>query len=191
MKQLGSAETAVRGNLISSLGMLLAVVVTLFAADLDLGFIFGGLLIGGVIGFIWAKKVQMTGMPELVAFFNGFGGLSSLLVGWAEFAKNPTFTLTEGVEGSPTFTAFAVVFAILIGGITFTGSMIAYLKLSGKMSGSAIVFPRQKIVNGLVFHWSDYRRRAFHRDSISAAAWCDHCSVAFNWCSRSYSNWRW
>lgn len=151
MKQLGSAETAVRGNLISSLGMLLAVVVTLFAADLDLGFIFGGLLIGGVIGFIWAKKVQMTGMPELVAFFNGFGGLSSLLVGWAEFAKNPTFALAEGVEGSPTFTAFAVVFAILIGGITFTGSMIAYLKLSGKMSGSAIVFPRQKIVNGLVF----------------------------------------
>ncbi len=151
MKQLGSAETAVRGNLISSIGMLLAVVVTLFAADLDLAYIFAGLLIGGAIGVIWAKKVQMTGMPELVALFNGFGGLSSLLVGWAEFAKNPSFAPPEGVEGSATFTAFAVVFAILIGGITFTGSMIAYLKLSGKMSGSAVTFPGQKIVNGLVF----------------------------------------
>ena len=147
MKQLGSAETAVRGNLISSIGMLLAVVVTLFKADLDLATIAGGILIGGAIGFIWAKKVQMTGMPELVALFNGFGGLSSLLVGWAEFAKDPTFAGSD----NPKFTAFAVVFAILIGGITFTGSMIAYLKLSGKMGGAAKIFPGQKALNALVF----------------------------------------
>ncbi|NNE90766.1 MAG: NAD(P)(+) transhydrogenase (Re/Si-specific) subunit beta [Verrucomicrobiales bacterium] len=152
IKMLGSANTAQRGNLISSIGMLIAVVATLFRGGMDYTWIIAGIVIGAGIGAFAAKKVQMTGMPELVALFNGFGGLSSLLVGWAEVAKNPEFTPPEGVSGySPTFTAFAVVFAILIGGITFTGSMIAYLKLSGKMGGSATVFPGQKIINALVF----------------------------------------
>ncbi|MDF2377526.1 MAG: NAD(P)(+) transhydrogenase (Re/Si-specific) subunit beta, partial [Verrucomicrobiales bacterium] len=77
----------------------------------------------------------------------GFGGLASLLVGWAEFAKTGSFDESE----FPIFTGCAVVFAVLVGGITFTGSMIAYLKLSGKMGGSATTFPGQKIVNLLLF----------------------------------------
>ena len=115
IKMLGSADTARRGNLTSSAGMLIAVIVTLLNRDvndgnsLSFGLIAVGLLIGAGIGMFAAKKVQMTGMPELVALFNGFGGLASLLVGWAEFAKEGNFNNSE----YPIFTAAAVVFAIL------------------------------------------------------------------------------
>ena len=141
IKMLGSASTAVRGNRISSLGMLLAVVVTLLRSGLDYQFIILGLIVGGIIGLIAAKRVQMTGMPELVALFNGFGGMASLLVGWSEFEKSLEFNW---------FLYLVVFIAILIGGITFSGSIIAYLKLSGKIGGSAIVFPLQKFINLLI-----------------------------------------
>ena len=147
IKMLGSADTARKGNLISAAGMLLAIVVTLLDSGLDYTWIIAGLLIGGAIGAVWAKRVQMTGMPELVALLNGFGGLGSLLVGWAEFARERDFASSD----YPLFTAFAVIFAILVGGITFTGSLVAYLKLSGKMSGSAMTFPYQKAINAAVF----------------------------------------
>lgn len=141
IKMLGSASTAVRGNRISSLGMLVAVIVTLTKGGLDYHYIIIGLIIGSVIGLVAAKKVQMTGMPELVALFNGFGGLASLLVGWSEFVK--------GGEGN-WFLYSVICIAILIGGITFTGSLVAYLKLSGKVGGNAVVFPFQKFINLLV-----------------------------------------
>ena len=141
IKMLGSASTAVRGNRISSLGMLLAVVVTLLRSGLDYQFIILGLIVGGIIGLIAAKRVKMTGMPELVALFNGFGGMASLLVGWSEFEKSLEFNW---------FLYLVVCIAILIGGITFSGSIIAYLKLSGKIGGSAIVFPLQKFINLLI-----------------------------------------
>ena len=147
IKMLGSADTARKGNLISSIGMLIAVIVTLLGSGLDYIWIVIGLIIGSGIGIVAAKRVQMTGMPELVALFNGFGGLASLLVGWSEFAHDPTFASSD----NPTFVGAAVVFAILVGGITFTGSLIAYLKLSGKMGGSATVFPGQKAINAVVF----------------------------------------
>lgn len=147
IKMLGSAGTARKGNLISAIGMLLAVVVTLLEGGLDYPWIVAGLLIGGAVGTFWAKRVQMTGMPELVALFNGFGGLASLLVGWAEYAREKDFTASD----YPTFTAFAVIFAILVGGITFTGSVVAFLKLSGKMSGSAMTFRGQKAINAIAF----------------------------------------
>lgn len=144
IKMLGSASTARRGNQISSLGMLLAVVVTLFGGGLSYGWIAAGLLLGGGIGFVLAKRVQMTGMPELVALFNGFGGLASVLVGWAEFARDPTFA---AAGDSATIKAMAIVLAVFIGAVTFTGSLIAYLKLSGKISGSPTIFPNQKRIN--------------------------------------------
>jgi H+-translocating NAD(P) transhydrogenase subunit beta len=143
IKMLGSAATARKGNLLSAVGMLIAVIVTLFAGGLSFGWIIAGLVIGTAVGYVWAMRVQMTGMPELVALFNGFGGLGSLLVGWAEVIRDPNFVKTEYA----TFTAFAVVFAILVGGVTFTGSLIAYLKLSEKMKGSPTVFPHQKLIN--------------------------------------------
>ncbi len=147
IKMLGSADTARKGNLLSSVGMLIAVVVTLLRSDIGYGTIIAGLVIGSAIGAVLAKRVQMTGMPELVALFNGFGGLASLMVGWAEFARDRDFSDSP----YPTFTAFAVIFAVLVGGITFTGSLVAYLKLSGKMGGSATVFPGQKLINAGVF----------------------------------------
>jgi len=91
MKFLGSADTARRGNLISSIGMLLAVVVTLLPRDgggLGYHWIVLGIAAGGAIGYIKAKRVEMTGMPEMVALFNGFGGLASLLVGCAEYHRS-------------------------------------------------------------------------------------------------------
>jgi len=121
--------------------MLLAVVVTLLRSGLDYQFIILGLIVGGIIGLIAAKRVQMTGMPELVALFNGFGGMASLLVGWSEFEKSLEFNW---------FLYLVVCIAILIGGITFSGSIIAYLKLSGKIGGSAVVFPLQKFINLLI-----------------------------------------
>tara|TARA_R110002096_G_scaffold100173_4_gene221959 strand:- start:5320 stop:6693 length:1374 start_codon:yes stop_codon:yes gene_type:complete len=149
IKMLGSANTAKDGNLISSGGMLIAVIATLGGMSSELiswNLIIIGVVAGSVIGYVAAKRVPMTGMPEMVALFNGFGGLASLLVGWADVA----FKTGQGDDISG-FNGGAVIAAILIGGITFTGSMIAYLKLSGRMGGSAKVFPGQKGINLLVF----------------------------------------
>lgn len=150
IKMLGNASTAKRGNLISSIGMLLAVLVTVSGQAVDgkiaWHWILIGLIVGGGIGLVAAKKVAMTGMPEMVALFNGFGGLASLLVGWAEVAKSAE--IETPLSG---FGEGAVIATILIGGITFTGSIIAWAKLSGKMAGAAIVFPGQKAINGALF----------------------------------------
>jgi NAD(P) transhydrogenase subunit beta len=156
MKMLGSASTAVKGNRISSLGMLIAVIVTLSKSDLDYTWIVTGLTLGGVVGLIAAKRVQMTGMPELVALFNGFGGLASLLVGWSEYEKVRSGGWADYLESAGDampgqwFLALVIVLAVIIGGITFTGSIVAYLKLSGKIGGTATIFPLQKLINLLV-----------------------------------------
>lgn len=149
IKMLGNASTAKRGNMISAAGMLIAVVITLIQQDLDYSFILGGLALGSAIGFIAAKRVQMTGMPELVALFNGFGGLASLLVGWAEYHRvvNNAFAFAADVDH---FTAAVTVLAILIGGITFTGSIYAWGKLSGKFGGTALTFKNQKALNAVL-----------------------------------------
>ena len=147
IKMLGSADTARKGNRMSSLGMLIAVVATLMASEMDYTWIVAGIVVGAAIGAIWAKRVQMTGMPELVALFNGFGGLASLLVGSAEY-----FRMGAPQAGDPplAFTVGVIVLTVLIGGITFTGSLIAYLKLSGKMSGKAIQFGGQHVINAII-----------------------------------------
>jgi len=157
IKMLGSAATARKGNMISSIGMLIAVVVTLYNKDVlpSWHWLAAGVAIGALIGGIAAKRVQMTGMPEMVALFNGFGGLASLLVGWAEYQK--VFAANSGTVGDliskdlSHFTAAVIFLAVIIGGVTFTGSMYAYGKLSGRISGKAKIFAGQKAVNGLIF----------------------------------------
>ena len=161
IKMLGHADTARKGNRISSIGMALAIIVTLINQGLDYKLVLGGIAVGSVIGFVAAKRVQMTGMPELVALFNGFGGLASLLVGWAEYQRTSA-TISNGVFEKiadavnadaatvSTFTAAVIVLAILIGGITFTGSMYAWGKLSGKLGGRALTFGGQKAFNALL-----------------------------------------
>jgi NAD(P) transhydrogenase subunit beta len=156
IKMLGKADTARKGNQLSSVGMALAVIVTLLYQGLDYKLVLGGIALGSLIGFVAAKRVQMTGMPELVALFNGFGGLASLLVGWAEYQREAASihaTVLEKITTSSTvepFTAAVIVLAILIGGITFTGSLYAWGKLSGKLGGRAVTFGGQKVFNGLL-----------------------------------------
>lgn len=141
LKMLSKADTARKGNMISFLGMLLAIVVTLMARGLHFTWIIVGISLGTAIGLIAAMKVKMTAMPEMVALFNGFGGLASALVGWAAFHQDPT---------SPWFTQAAIYLAILIGGICFSGSFIAYGKLSGTLTGKPVLFSGQQFVNLLI-----------------------------------------
>ena len=139
LKRLSSPATARGGNLMSSVAMLIAIVVTLLnEIKLPWENIIGGLILGALIGAFAARRVEMTGMPELVALFNGFGGASSLLVGLvAVFAV-----------GNSTFTNVTIVLSILIGGVTLTGSLIAWGKLSEKLPSKAIQFSGQQIFNG-------------------------------------------
>lgn len=147
LKLLSSPKTAVRGNLLSALGMLMAVVATLFSQQIiDFRFIIGGILVGSIIGLLSARLVAMTAMPEMVALLNGFGGIASLLVGWAEYHNNME-------PGS--FTATTIFLAVLIGGVTFSGSLIAWAKLKEIWIGNfgiskALVFRGQQFVNTLV-----------------------------------------
>ncbi len=139
LKMLGRADTARRGNMISSIGMLLAVVVTLLSRGIvTYQWIAVGAIIGTLIGAIAAQRVKMTAMPEMVALFNGFGGLASLLVGWSEYHRHPDSEL---------FTMVATSLAVLIGGITFSGSMIAFAKLAEKITGKPILFKGQQVAN--------------------------------------------
>ena len=144
LKMLSNAQTARKGNLVSAIGMLIAIVATLILAELDLKWILIGGAIGSLIGAAAARLVKMTSMPEMVGLFNGFGGLASLLVGWAEYHK------VAGGQDSSLFTLIAIGATVLIGGVTFSGSMIAYAKLAEKMDGKPILFKGQQLVNGVL-----------------------------------------
>lgn len=138
LKSLGSPATARRGNLLSSLGMLVAVVVTLLdQAIVDYRWIMLGMLIGSVIGALAARLVAMTAMPEMVALLNGFGGIASLLVGCVALAQ----------PGLTSFLLLTIFLSVLIGGVTFTGSLIAWGKLSEKLPGRPIMFRGQRLMN--------------------------------------------
>ncbi len=140
LKKLGSPATARRGNTISAVGMLVAIVAALLDQGIvDYQWIAIGFVAGGAIGAAAARLVQMTSMPEMVALFNGFGGLASLLVGWAALSPD-----------AGTFTLITIVLSILIGGLTFTGSLIAYGKLSENIGSGAVLFSGQQVVNSLI-----------------------------------------
>jgi NAD(P) transhydrogenase subunit beta len=140
LKLLGSAATARKGNTLSAVGMLVAIVAALIDQGIvSYQWIIIGVLVGGLIGAAAARLVQMTSMPEMVALFNGFGGLASLLVGWAALSGDAS-----------TFTVITIVLSVLIGGVTFTGSLIAYGKLSETLGSGAIMFRGQQVVNSLI-----------------------------------------
>ena len=147
LKMLSSQRTAKRGNLVSAAGMLIAVIATLIGQDMQYQWIILGILIGGAVGATAALRVPMTSMPEFVALFNGFGGMASLLVGWAEYQRN----LSEWAGGEASYvTVIAIALAALIGGLTFTGSLIAYGKLSETIDSKAILYRGQQIVNAVI-----------------------------------------
>lgn len=152
IKLLGKTDTARKGNLYSAVGMLIACVTVLCEKQvlgswssnpLQNGYVYiaVAIIIGSVIGIIWAKKVQMTGMPQLVALFNGFGGLSSLLVAIAQYVCQPK---------GDAFTAISLGLTIAIGAVAFTGSVVAWGKLSGKAFKKNVALPAKNVVNAIL-----------------------------------------
>ncbi|MCF6212854.1 MAG: NAD(P)(+) transhydrogenase (Re/Si-specific) subunit beta [Flavobacteriaceae bacterium] len=144
LKMLGHPETAKKGNLIAAAGMGIAIVGTIFLNNLNVptfvyGLILTAIAIGTVMGWLIAVKVEMTKMPELVSLFNGFGGASATIIGLVEFSKNVGDTMQ-------TTTTMA---AIIIGSITFSGSLVAWAKLNGRMK-SLIRLPKYNLINNLV-----------------------------------------
>lgn len=147
LKKLSHPDSARIGNLIAAGGMGLAILITLFTPmqveDNNYTWIAGGLIVGSAVGFIAAKKVQMTAMPEMVSLFNGLGGACSMLIAIVEFINYP-----EGVSllnGQ----IFTTLFALFIGSISFTGSLVAYGKLEGFLRDS-LVLPYPKVINMLL-----------------------------------------
>ncbi|SVA50106.1 uncharacterized protein METZ01_LOCUS102960, partial [marine metagenome] len=142
IKQLSHPKTARNGNLIASIGMLIAIVTTLVVyGQLDLRLIAVGMIIGAIIGATFAIRVEMTQMPQMVAIFNGFGGGASALVAAAEFTKSGDIT---------SFTLSTIALSVFVGTLTFTGSFIAFGKLQGFVSGKPVVFPGQQLFNALM-----------------------------------------
>ncbi|PJA98392.1 MAG: NAD synthetase [Ignavibacteriales bacterium CG_4_9_14_3_um_filter_30_11] len=144
IKKLGSPKTARKGNLYSSIGMLLAIVVTLSDQHvLTFEWIIIGGVIGSLIGAVLALKIKMTGMPQMVGLLNGFGGGASLFVALSEFYKiSPIIPINTGI---------AIILSLLIGSITFTGSLIAFGKLQGIVTGKVVKYPLQHPFNLLLF----------------------------------------
>lgn len=145
IKKLNKTSEARQGNILSAVAMLLAVLATLVDSQLLTPIeTFSCMLLGGAIGLVWARRVEMTQMPEMVAIFNGFGGAASLFVAfsdyWTRAVEQPTLS-------TDLITIISILLSVLIGGITFTGSLTAYGKLSGKVSGNAIVFTGQHMLN--------------------------------------------
>ena len=148
LKGLSHPRTAVRGNMLGALGMFIAVVVTLINQQI-IGFeaIVGGLILGGVIGGIWAVKVTMTGMPQFVGLCNGFGGGASVLVAGAAFVEA---SLQAGTNAVPVQFSIATVASGMIGSVTFWGSLIAFGKLQGLVSEKAVRFPADHFLKALM-----------------------------------------
>jgi NAD(P) transhydrogenase subunit beta len=148
LKMLGRQNTARQGNVISGVGMLVAILVTLLDRQVvDYTWIGAGLAVGTVAGLVCARVIQMTSIPEMVALLNGFGGLASLLVGAAEYLRIRGGTVAPEY---PAFTLTVIAPTLLIGGITFTGSVYAFGKLAGWLSGRAVLFRGQHLVNAVL-----------------------------------------
>jgi NAD(P) transhydrogenase subunit beta len=142
LRRQQSPATARQGNALASGGMLVAVIATLLVGDiLSPLWILGGLALGGLIGAVLARQVEMTGMPELVAAFNGFGGLASALVAGSEIAR----LANTGAELTAV-TAVTIALSILIGTVTFSGSFVAFGKLSGRFSGNPASFAGMRLL---------------------------------------------
>ena len=126
LKMLSKEDTAARGNLVSSIGMLIAVLVTLIKV-IDPYLILLAMTIGAGIGSLFALKVKMTSIPEMVALFNGFGGLSSFFLAWSQFIN----------QSNASFILILTYMTVFIGGVTFSGSLVAFFKLSETLKGSS------------------------------------------------------
>ena len=153
LKRLTSPATARAGNQLASIGMLVAVVATLFLARIITPIeMIAGVVAGGAIGAALARRIEMTGMPELVAAFNGFGGAASALVAGAEVMRylGPDQASTLALPQLGSGTAITVALSVLIGSVTFSGSFVAFGKLSGRISGNPTSFPGMRALTVLL-----------------------------------------
>ena len=181
LKQLGSPATAVRGNVLSSLAMVIAIAVTLLNKEiLTFELILVAALIGAVIGAIAAQKVEMTSMPEMVALFNGSGGIASLMVGWAALYN----------LGNTTFTDITILLSIVIGGMTFSGSILAWGKLSEVMTSAAVVFGAQRIVNAGILVGLLLAACVLPDPSVDSPTLRCYCVIAALRCDGRAAHWR-
>lgn len=143
IKGLTKPKTAVRGNLLAAAGMGVAAVVTLLNEHIvTYEIIIAGVVVGGLIGAVMAKKVQMTAMPQMIALLNGFGGGASFSVAAAEFFRG---------SATDTVSIIATGAAVLIGAVTLTGSLVAFAKLQELIDGKPMGFPGMKVVNAILF----------------------------------------
>jgi NAD(P) transhydrogenase subunit beta len=153
LKGLTRVRTARRGNALASFAMLIAIVTTLLDLGMvDYRWIITGLVVGGLIGAIAALKIEMTAMPEMVALFNGFGGGASALVAlsilWTEIIERGEPGTAATLIGADASISAAL--SILIGSVTITGSLVAFLKLSGRIGGQPTLIPGRHVVNVLL-----------------------------------------
>jgi len=140
LKRLSSPRTARTGNIIGALGMLLAVVVTLIGTGVSWWVVAAGIAAGAAVGAAAALRVKMTAMPQMVALFNGFGGLASALVAGAEYLRSDPAAL-------PIETITSMTLSVAIGAVTFTGSVIAFAKLQEILGGAPLTYRGQRPVN--------------------------------------------
>jgi H+-translocating NAD(P) transhydrogenase subunit beta len=151
IRRLRTPETARSGNTLAAVGMAIALIATIFVADIDnvlsIGQISVGVLIGSVIGAVAAQRVQMTAMPQMVAAFNGVGGGAAALVAVSEFYR--VEALGHGQE--TLVSAIAVLLSVIIGTVSFAGSTIAFIKLQELALTGSVTFPLQQVVNAAIF----------------------------------------
>lgn len=148
IKMMNRTKDARNGNLLSAVGMLIAVLATVVQVEaFSLVDILICIVVGSAIGLYTAKKVEMTQMPEMVALFNGFGGLASLAVALSDYWLK---SQESGIQ-IDIIVGISILLSVFIGGVTFTGSMIAFLKLNGKISGQPIMFGGQHLLNLVLF----------------------------------------
>jgi H+-translocating NAD(P) transhydrogenase subunit beta len=150
IRRLRAPETARSGNTLAALGMVIALVATVFVADIDEALsgieILAGVLVGSVIGAVAAQRVQMTAMPQMVAAFNGVGGATAALVALSEFYQAEAL----GTHPETVVATMAVLLSVVIGSVSFAGSIIAFTKLQELALSGSVTFPLQQVVNAII-----------------------------------------
>ena len=150
IRRLRSPETARSGNTLAAIGMIIALVATIFVADIDDALsaveIGGGVIVGSVVGAVAAQRVQMTAMPQMVAAFNGVGGGAAALVALSEFYQAEAL----GAGEETVVASVTVLLSVVIGTVSFAGSIIAFTKLQELALTGSVTFPLQQVVNALI-----------------------------------------
>ncbi len=153
LRGLSGPETARRGNVFGMLGMLIAVTATAFNPEVirfGLGHVALAVLVGGAVGLVIARRIAMTAMPQLVAAFHSLVGLAAVLVASAAFLHPQNFGITDTAGAIILASRIEMSLGVAIGAVTFSGSVIAFLKLQGLMSGAPILLPGRHVINLLI-----------------------------------------